>query len=84
MSLTLKLPGRRALSEFRLNKLLHQAKQRLPGLTGVRTQYWHFAKLRLRHRARNSAGWARNIKDAELNQQQKYGAEADCHLFFII
>ena len=46
MSLTLKLPGRRALSEFRLSKLLHQAKQRLPGLTGVRTQYWHFAKLR--------------------------------------
>ena len=46
MSLTLKLPGRRALSEFRLNKLLVQAKQQLPGLIGVRTQFWHFAKLR--------------------------------------
>src|SRR6185295_7995400 len=46
MLLTLKLPGRRALSEFRLNKLLHQAQQQFPDLTGVRSQYWHFAKLR--------------------------------------
>src|SRR6185503_8945256 len=29
MSLTLKLPGRRALSEFRLSKLRHQVKQHL-------------------------------------------------------
>jgi phosphoribosylformylglycinamidine synthase len=46
MSLTLKLPGRRALSEFRLSKLRHQVKQHLPGLTGIRTQYWHFVHLR--------------------------------------
>lgn len=46
MSLTLTLPGRRALSNFRLHKLLTQAKKLLPGLTGVRTQYWHFVKLK--------------------------------------
>src|SRR4249920_2200438 len=46
MSLILKLPGRRALSEFRLNKLLQQAKDPLPSLTGIATQYWHFIKLR--------------------------------------
>jgi len=46
MSLILKLPGRRALSDFRLSKLFHQLKQQLPGLTGILTQYWHFAKLR--------------------------------------
>jgi phosphoribosylformylglycinamidine synthase len=46
MSLILKLPGRRALSEFRLHKLLQQANKALPALTGVATQYWHFIKLR--------------------------------------
>jgi phosphoribosylformylglycinamidine synthase len=46
MSLILKLPGRRALSEFRLHKLLQQAKDPLPSLTGIATQYWHFIKLR--------------------------------------
>jgi phosphoribosylformylglycinamidine synthase len=46
MSLTLKLPGPRALSEFRLNKLLSQAQQQLPALTAVRAQYWHFIWLR--------------------------------------
>ena len=45
MSLILKLPGRRALSEFRLNKLLQQATQHLPRLGGIDTQYWHFVKL---------------------------------------
>src|SRR5262245_17466222 len=45
MSLILKLPGRRALSEFRLNKLLQQATQHLPRLRGIDTQYWHFVKL---------------------------------------
>jgi len=45
MSLTLKLPGRRALSEFRLHKLLQQAKKPLPSLTGIATQHWHFVKL---------------------------------------
>ncbi len=46
MSLTLKLPGRRALSDFRLNKLLQQAQKPLPALAGIHTQYWHFIKLR--------------------------------------
>ena len=46
MSLTLKLPGRRALSDFRLDKLLHQAHQALPAITSIRTQYWHFVKLK--------------------------------------
>src|SRR5215471_10252722 len=45
MSLILKLPGRRALSEFRLNKLLQQATQHLPGLRGIDTQHWHLVKL---------------------------------------
>src|SRR5215813_1663312 len=45
MSLILTLPGRRALSEFRLNKLLQQATHHLPRLTGIDTQYWHFVKL---------------------------------------
>src|ERR1700749_3135805 len=72
MSLTLKLPGRRALSEFRLSKLLHQAKQHLPGLTGVRTQFWHFIHLR------------QALSKAELSTLQKlltYGpASRDEHL----
>ena len=46
MSLILKLPGRRALSEFRLYKLLQQAKKPLPTLAGIATQYWHFIKLK--------------------------------------
>jgi phosphoribosylformylglycinamidine synthase len=46
MSLTLKLPGRRALSEFRLHKLLQQAQKPLPAVVRVATQYWHFIKLR--------------------------------------
>ena len=45
MSLTLTLPGRRALSDFRLHKLLTQAKKHLPALTGLGTQYWYFVKL---------------------------------------
>jgi len=45
MSLTLKLPGRRALSEFRLHKLLQHAQKLLPSLRGIATQHWHFVKL---------------------------------------
>ncbi|MEO8628167.1 MAG: phosphoribosylformylglycinamidine synthase, partial [Betaproteobacteria bacterium] len=72
MSLTLELPGRRALSEFRLEKLLQQAQTALPGIVGIRTQYWHFAKL------------AREIsrdEQAKLNALLSYGpAWADEHL----
>src|SRR6267142_6040885 len=46
MSLTHKLPGRRALSEFRLHKLLQQARKPLPTLAGIASRYWHFIKLR--------------------------------------
>jgi len=46
MSLTLTLPGRRALSDFRLQKLLTQARKLVPDLTEVRTQYWHFVRVR--------------------------------------
>jgi phosphoribosylformylglycinamidine synthase len=42
----LRLPGRRALSDFRLTKLLAQARAALPGLITIRTQYWHFVKVR--------------------------------------
>jgi phosphoribosylformylglycinamidine synthase len=66
MSLTLKLPGRRALSEFRLHKLLQQAKKPLPTLAGVATQYWHFIKLK------------RSLSDAEaavLRALLTYGRE---------
>jgi phosphoribosylformylglycinamidine synthase len=51
MSTILRLPGRRALSTFRVNKLLDSARQILsdlePGsdLRGIRIQYWHFVKL---------------------------------------
>jgi phosphoribosylformylglycinamidine synthase len=45
MSPILKLPGRRALSEFRLRKLLPSVQKQLPGVTGIRAQYWHCVKL---------------------------------------
>jgi phosphoribosylformylglycinamidine synthase len=45
MPTILTLPGARALSQFRLDKLLKQARQALPKLAGIRVQYWHFAKL---------------------------------------
>ena len=38
-------PGARALSQFRLDKLLQQAREALPKLAGIRAQYWHFVKL---------------------------------------
>ena len=46
MSLTVKLPGRRALSDFRIAKLLPQVKAQLRDVHAIRTQFWHFAKLR--------------------------------------
>jgi phosphoribosylformylglycinamidine synthase len=45
MSLVLRLPGRRALSDFRLDKLLATARQAVPRIERIRTQYWHFVKL---------------------------------------
>ena len=41
----LRLPGARALSAFRLDKLLRQAREALPKLSGIRAQHWHFVKL---------------------------------------
>ncbi|MCW5622900.1 MAG: phosphoribosylformylglycinamidine synthase, partial [Burkholderiales bacterium] len=46
MATILRLPGRRALSDFRLDKLLHGIRTALPSLEGVETRFWHFAKLR--------------------------------------
>jgi phosphoribosylformylglycinamidine synthase len=46
MSIVLRLPGRRALSDFRLDKLLAQARRSLPRLAAVHAQFWHFAQLR--------------------------------------
>ena len=46
MSIVLRLPGRRALSDFRLDKLLHSARKAVPAVRGLHTQTWHFVKLR--------------------------------------
>jgi phosphoribosylformylglycinamidine synthase len=46
MSLIVKLSGRRALSDFRIAKLLPRVKAKLRGVSAIRSQYWHFAKLR--------------------------------------
>jgi len=46
MSTILRLPGRRALSDFRLDKLLHSARKAFSPVRGLRTQTWHFVKLR--------------------------------------
>ncbi len=45
MPTILRLPGARALSQFRVDKLLRQAREALPKLSGIRAQYWHFVKL---------------------------------------
>src|SRR5215510_6190392 len=45
MPTILRLPGARALSQFRIDKLLQQAHEALPKLSGIRAQYWHFVKL---------------------------------------
>ena len=44
MATILKLRGARALSEFRLAKLLALLKQIHPGVRGVRAEYWHFVE----------------------------------------
>jgi phosphoribosylformylglycinamidine synthase len=46
MSFVLRLPGRRALSDFRLDKLLAQARASLAGLSAIHTQHFHFVKVR--------------------------------------
>ena len=45
MPTILRLPGARALSQFRLDKLLKQAREALPKLAAIRAQHWHFVKL---------------------------------------
>ncbi|MFL6582752.1 MAG: phosphoribosylformylglycinamidine synthase [Burkholderiales bacterium] len=42
----LTLRGRNALSEFRLNKLIQAVKKTIPAVTGIATEYWHFAQLK--------------------------------------
>ena len=44
MATILKLRGARALSEFRLAKLLASLQQVHPGVRGVRAEYWHFVE----------------------------------------
>src|SRR5688572_27784183 len=61
MPTALRLPGRRALSEFRLQKLLAQARQSLPRLAAVHAQFWHFVQLR-----RPLAAHEREVLDALL------------------
>ena len=46
MSTILRLPGRPALSDFRLDKLLRLVRKAFPELAVIRTQFWHFVKLR--------------------------------------
>ena len=45
MATILKLRGARALSEFRLAKLLASLQQVDSGVRGVRAEYWHFVEL---------------------------------------
>ncbi len=45
MSQLLKLRGRNALSDFRLNKLLSALKTTVPSIAGVQAEFWHFAAL---------------------------------------
>jgi len=46
MPTILRLPGRRALSDFRLDKLLHSVRGALPSLRRVEARHWHFVKMR--------------------------------------
>ena len=67
MPTILRLPGSRALSDFRLDKLLQQARKAVPQLEGIRTQYWHFVHV------------ARPLADAERDVLEKlltYGPKA--------
>jgi phosphoribosylformylglycinamidine synthase len=73
MPTILRLPGSRALSDFRLDKLLQQARKAVPRLTGIRTQYWHFVQL-----ARPLAGAQREVLDKLLTYGPK-SAHEDLH-----
>ena len=44
MSAVLKFRGARALSDFRLAKLLPELKQALPAVQGVAAEFWHFVE----------------------------------------
>ncbi|HXV08247.1 MAG TPA: phosphoribosylformylglycinamidine synthase [Burkholderiales bacterium] len=70
MSSVLRLPGRPALSDFRLDKLLHSARKAIPALHGLRTQYWHFVKLK-----RPLDGHGREVLDALLTYGPRAGPE---------
>ncbi len=41
----LQLRGARALSDFRRDKLLQQMQARVPAVTGVEAEFWHFVRL---------------------------------------
>jgi phosphoribosylformylglycinamidine synthase len=73
MPTVLRLPGRPALSDFRLDKLLHSARKAIPALRGLRTQYWHLVKLK-----RPLDGREREVLDALLTYGPKAGPE-DLH-----
>jgi len=73
MSSVLRLPGRPALSDFRLDKLLHSARKTIPALQGLRTQYWHFVKLE-----RPLDGRGREVLNALLTYGPRAGSE-DLH-----
>ncbi|MGH8710600.1 MAG: phosphoribosylformylglycinamidine synthase [Burkholderiales bacterium] len=63
----LKLRGRNALSDFRLNKLLSTLKTTVPAISGVQAEFWHFAAL------------SRKLTDAETTILQRiltYGPAA--------
>ncbi|HZP89267.1 MAG TPA: phosphoribosylformylglycinamidine synthase [Burkholderiales bacterium] len=64
----LRLPGRRALSDFRLEKLLRQAARSIPALQSIQARFWHFVKL-----ARPLSKEERQILNALLT----YGPTAD-------
>jgi phosphoribosylformylglycinamidine synthase len=70
MPTILRLPGARALSQFRLDKLLKHSRAVLPKLTGIRTQYWHFVKL-----ARELTPGEREVLDRLLTYGPKTGHE---------
>jgi len=55
----LKLRGRNALSDFRLNKLLSTLKTTLPAIAGVQAEFWHFVAL------------SRKLTDAETTVLQR-------------
>ena len=46
MQTVLCLPGRRALSDFRLQKIVSLGRESVPRLARMHAQFWHFVKLR--------------------------------------